>query len=648
MKAVERHRSLSGTWRILFLILTVAGLLLAVYYVFNLHRFTGVIFMDNTYMYLLVAIFLSLVFIVFPATKGAPRDRIPWYDIALFLVTMGAGFYFAWHGLTITVKGWDFYAPVQPTVIACILWLLVIEGARRAGGTALFVIVIAISLYPLYAGYMPKLISGFSLGFTETARYHVMGNEGVVGIPMRVIGTLFIGFIIMGVALMVTGGGHFFINLATAIMGRFRGGVAKVSIVASGLFGSMSGSVVSNVVATGSLTIPAMKRSGYPPEYAGAIEACASTGGVLMPPVMGATAFLMASMLGVPYFHIAIAAAVPSILYYLALFIQLDAYAARSGLKGLPQEECPSLRHTLKEGWFYIIVLAMLVWLLVYLKREALAPFYATGLLLVLANIRKETRINWSRILEFLTLVGRMLAELVAILAAVGLIIGSLSVTGMAITFSSDLVLIAGGNLYLLLVMGAVTSLILGIGMTVTACYVFLAIVLAPALEAGGLNPLAVHLFVMYWGMISYITPPVAVGAYTASSIAQADPMRTGLVAMRLGAVIYVLPFFFVLNPVLVLQETTVGGFLIALSTAVVGIIFIASSLQGYLIGIGRLGSGLVGWLTRLPLIVGGVLIGWPGVGTDIAGVVLAAPVVLGYLVANRRTPHHISGSVPS
>lgn len=250
---------------------------------------------------------------------------------------------------------------------------------------------------------------------------------------------------------------------------------------------------------------------------------------------------------------------------------------------------------------------------------------------------------NFRRIQEFTVSVGRMLAELTGILAAVGLIIGSLSVTGMAVTFSSDLVRIAGGSVPALLVMGALTSLILGVGMTVTACYVFLAIVLAPALESAGLNPLAVHLFLMYWGMISFITPPVCIGAYAAASVAQSEPMRTGFEAMRLGAIMYFLPFFFVLNPVLVLQEATLGGFLTAFGTAVVGIILIAAGLQGYLVGIGRLRGGPVGWLTRIPLIAGGVLIGWPGMWLTVVGVLLSAPMVLGYLVINRRAGHSAS-----
>ena len=636
----ERYRTFNKLWQILFLALTTVGILLAIHQVMHLQTITGITLVDNRYLYLILAIFLSLVFILKPATKRAAKTRVPWYDIALFIFTLVVGGYFAWHGLDITRQGWEVNAPALPTALGVILWLLVLEGVRRAGGTAMFVVVLVMSLYPLYAGYMPRLISGFSISFLDAARYHAMSVESIMGIPMRVVGTIFLGFIIMGVALVVTGGGQFFINLSSALLGNYRGGPAKVSIVASGLFGSMSGSVISNILATGSFTIPAMKRIGYPPRYAAAIEACASTGGVLMPPIMGAVAFVMASFLAIPYWQVALAAAIPSVLYYFSLFLQIDAYAALVGMKGLPREELPSIKQTLKEGWFYIVVFALLVWLLLYMRREAPAPFYATGLLFILVSFRKETRMNYRRLLEFIGSVGRVLAELTAQLGAVGLIIGSLSVTGMVITFSTDLVNIAGGSIPGLLIMGALTSFVLGMGMSVTACYVFLAIVLAPALVAGGLNPLAIHLFVVYWGMLSYITPPVAVGAYVAASIAESHPMRTGVESMRLGGAQYFLPFFFVLNPMLVLQELTLTGFLLAISTAMLAILLISAGLQGHLLGVGHLRKGLIGWLTRLLLIIGGLLIGWPGIGTSIVGALIAAPVILGYMVINRRAAH--------
>ena len=443
-----------------------------------------------------------------------------------------------------------------------------------------------------------------------------MSRESVFGIPLQAFANLVIGFLLFGVALQKTGGGKFFINLAFALLGHVRGGPAKVSIFSSGLMGSMSGSVITNVLTTGVLTIPAMRRVGIGRSYAAGVEACASTGGVLMPPVMGATAFVMASFLNMPYSTIALAAVVPSLLFYLGLFVQIDAYAAKHELKGLPEEELPSLKQTLKEGWYFIFVFVLLIWMLFYLRREAIAPFYATALLLVINQILPYQRWGWHDVTDFFSSAGKLFAELITILAGVGLLVGALSVTGLSGTIANDLIYIAGGNPLVLLLMGAVTSFILGIGMTVTAAYIFLAVALAPALiQGGGMNPLAVHLFILYWGMLSYITPPVALGAFAAATVAGSKPMETGLNAMRLGSVIYFVPFLFVLNPALILQ----GGWqeiALVLAQALVGVVLIASAIQGYLVGIGSLSTQrFLQWPIRLMLIVGGLAFAVPGGG---------------------------------
>jgi TRAP transporter 4TM/12TM fusion protein len=391
--------------------------------------------------------------------------------------------------------------------------------------------------------------------------------------------------------------------------------------------GSVSGSVVSNVLTTGVVTIPAMKRIGFSPAYAGGVEACASTGGVLMPPVMGATAFVMAAFLGRPYVEIALAALVPSLLFYFALFVQIDGYAAKNGLKGLPRAELPSIRQTFAEGWHYLFVFALLVWMLLILQRESLAPFYATALLLVINQISPRYRLNWARLRTLLEGVGGALAELAALLAGVGLIIGALSVTGLAGTLANDLVYLAGNNIYVLLVMGALTSFIFGMGMTITACYIVLAIVLAPPLINAGFDPVAVHLFMMYWGMVSFITPPVALAAFVAAGIAKAPPMQVGLQSVKLGAAMYFVPFFFVLNPALILRGP-VWEIAVVVGTAVAGLALIAAALEGYIVGIGR-----AGWAARLLLFAGGMAMAMPGGGEldlshvqlSLGGLVLAA-----------------------
>jgi len=374
----------------------------------------------------------------------------------------------------------------------------------------------------------------------------------------------------------------------------------------------MSGSVISNVLTTGAVSIPAMKRTGFSPRYAAATEACASTGGVLMPPIMGATAFVMASFLSRPYVDIALAAAIPSILFYFGLFAQIDAYAARRGLRGLERGEVPALIFAIKQGWVYLFVFALLIFMMVALRRETLAPFWATGLLLIINQVMKSHRFTLAGFGDMIAGVGRSLAELTAVLLGVGLIVGSFSATGLAGTLVNELIFIAGDSIIMLLIMGALTAFVFGMGMTVTACYIFLAVVLAPALEHAGLNQLAIHLFILYWGMVSYITPPVALGAFAAATMAGANAMSTGYEAMRLGGVIYLAPFLFVLNPALVGQAGALevaGSF----SAAIVGVWFIAAAMQGFVSFLGGFPGGAAGMLLRLLLAAGGLLLALPG-----------------------------------
>ncbi|MEO8280695.1 MAG: TRAP transporter fused permease subunit, partial [Ideonella sp.] len=545
----ERYRRLSMAWRCVVVATGVAAIVLALNKILNLGFLVDYTLLDNAYLYMLGALLVGTVFLFLPAHRGARMDDVPWYDALLYMLSFGVFCYFASNSHRILSEAWEFMAPTTAVWVAALGWLLLLEATRRAGGTAVFIVVVIVSLYPVYAGHMPGPISGLPQPFSTTAAYHFASSESVLGIPMRAFGELVIGFVMFGAVLQYTGAASFFNNIAFALFGRVRGGPAKVAIFASGLMGSVSGSVVSNVLTTGVVTIPAMKRTGFSPAYAGGVEACASTGGVLMPPIMGATAFVMAAFLGVPYSTVVMAAIVPSLLFYFGLFVQIDGYAARRGLRGLPRAELPSIKATLAEGWQYIFVFVLLVWMLLVLQQEAIAPFYATALLLIINQIWPRHRLNGKKLFALIEGVTKSLAELAALLAGVGLIIGALSVTGLAGTLANDLVYLAGNNIHVLLVMGAVTSFIFGMGMTITACYIFLAIVLAPPLVAAGFDPVAVHLFMMYWGMVSFITPPVALASFVAAGISGATPMSVGLQSMRLGSTMYFVPFFFVLNP---------------------------------------------------------------------------------------------------
>ena len=362
-----------------------------------------------------------------------------------------------------------------------------------------------------------------------------------------------------------------------------------------------------------------MRRQGLSNQAAAAVEACASTGGVLLPPIMGSTAFIMATFLEMPYYQVALAALIPSLLYFAALYLQIDAHASKHGIEGLPDSEIPPLQQVLGEGWFYVGAFVLLIVLLLVMQQETLAPWVATAALLVINQLLPQQRMSVADIKQWLSGVGQLLIELLAILAAVGLIVGALSVTGLSGTLVNELLFVAGDQTWILIVMGAVTSFVLGIGLTVTAAYVFLAIVLAPALIEGGLMPLGVHLFILYWGMLSFITPPVALGAFAAASVAGANPVATGFEAMRMGIAIYWIPFLFVVNPSLI-------GFgpweQIGLSVleAVVGILAIAWAAQRFLPKIGPLSvwsAGLLG--------LGGLLVSLPTL--DLEGLRLANSV---------------------
>ena len=587
---------------------TLLSLVLVINQLFNIQLF-GIVLIEGRYLYILGGLFLALSFLIFQMRggKGGVPSLLDW---GLFALSLGATGYLAQTAQANLSQGWEYAAPDLAQYVSVVFFFLILEATRRAGGLVLFCIVVLFAFYPTFAGRVPDPFTGFQSTFMQTVPYHIYSAESSFGIPMKAFGGVVIGFILFGAVLQRTGGGQFFNDLALGLVGGYRGGAAKVSIFASGFMGSMSGSVISNVLTTGAVSIPAMRKTGFSAKTAAATEACASTGGVLMPPIMGATAFIMASFLSRPYVEIALAAAIPSILFYWGLFTGIDAYAARRGLRGLPKPDLPRLKEVMTEGWPYIFVFALLLYMMIGLRQESSAPFYATALLLAVNQFRARFRLNMQRLGNMIVGVGMGLAELTAILLGVGLIVGSFSATGLAGTLVNELVFMAGDSTLILLLMGALTAFIFGMGMTVTACYIFLAVVLAPALEAGGLNQLAVHLFILYWGMVSYITPPVALGAFAASTMAGSNPIATGFEAMRLGGVIYIAPFFFVLNPALIGQapawEVTV-----ALSSALLGVAMISSALQGYVSLIGPLG-GPLGLPMRVLLFFGGLLVAMP------------------------------------
>jgi TRAP transporter 4TM/12TM fusion protein len=573
---------------------------------------------DMSYFAVLIAAFVSAVFLLFPATRKAPRDRVPWYDAILAAAGLIGPIYVITHNIEIILGGWEVIPPFPAKIVAFITWALIIEAVRRTGGAVLAGVILLVSLYPLFAHLCPGILMAKQYSMSRILGFHFLGMQSIFGLPTQVFSRLLIGYMIFAVALQTTGAATFFINFCLSVLGGVRGGAAKVSILSSAFFATMSGSAIANVVTTGAVTIPTMKRLGYPPYYAGAIEACASKGGVLTPPVMGVTAFIMADFIGVSYADVCIAASLPILLYWTSLFAQTDFYAAKMGLRGLPKEELPSLVQTLKEGWFYVVALGVLVYIIFFHRIEALAPYYATAVLLLLANFRKKTRLNRRTIFELIDGTGKILSELMGILAGVGMIIGALSLTGTAHGFSGFLTRLGGDHMFLLLVVGAVTSFLLGIGLTISACYIFLAMLLAPTLVGLGIHEMSAHLFLVYWGSVSYITPPVALAAYAASSIAGANPLKTAYQAVKLGFVSLLVPFFFVYDPALVGHGTGLE-ILQAMATAAFGIILLSSGFEGYTFILKR-----ISWPVRIVFIAAGFLIFHPSDLTDLLGICLA------------------------
>ena len=596
----------------IIIILTFLGCVITINQIFNIGIF-GFRPVSNSYLYLLLGIFQPIVFLMFPFNDRY-KEKIFYPDIIAAITIFFIGIYFSINAENILMSGWDIEAPTFPTVLSIIFIILSLESLRRTGGYFIFSIAVFFTLYPIFADKMPGALWGNTYTLIEAARAHSMGLDSLIGIPMKVAGSLLIGFLIYGVVLSETGGGKFFINIAEALMGKKRGGQAKVAILASGFFGMLSGSPTSNVITSGSLTIPAMKKAGYSSKYAAAIEACASTGGVLMPPVMGTVAFIMASFLNVPYSEILYAALIPGIVFYIALMIQIDLYAGKNNLKPINIEDIPSLRKTIFNGYSYILSLICLIWLLLALKLESEAPFIASLLLLVITIISKNIIFSWQNL--FLR-TGEIIGRIVSLLSGIGVIIGAMSLTGVGTSLSRELVFAAGGDIYMILIFGALASLVLGVGMTVSACYIFLAIVLAPAIIEAGVTPIAAHLYVLYWGVLSFITPPVAIAAITASTISKSSALETGVLSMRLGSILFFLPILFVFDSAMLMNGSIID-IMISFLTAIFAIILISASFESYLYFF-----GLINKFYRILIFISGFLILLPIFYTKIIGLIV-------------------------
>jgi TRAP transporter 4TM/12TM fusion protein len=525
-----------------------------------------------TEQYLAAILGLALALLKLPARARVSRERIPWWDALGAAAALGACGYVAadYDRLVAEVS----MRPGDFVPLAALLVLLVLEATRRATGMSLIWYAAVGVLYALWGHLIPGAFQAQDVTATRLLVYLGLDTNALLGAPLQVAAVVVIPFILLGQVLARSGGSEFFTDLAMALMGRYRGGAAKVSVVGSALFGMISGSAVANVSAVGVVTIPLMKRAGFKPVFAAAVEAVGSTGGQLVPPVMGAAAFLMAEFLQVSYGAVLVAAVIPALLYYLSLFMQVDLEAAASGIAGTPQARLPALLQVLRDGWIFVLPFAVVVLgLLSWNMKPEYAALLATAVLVVLrlALRFRGRRARLAELLDAARSTGGAVLDIVVICAAAGLLIGILNITGLAFGLTLELVGLAGESLPAMLAIAALVSILLGLGLPTVGVYVLMATLVAPALVELGVAPLAAHMFVMYFGMMSMVTPPIALAAYAAANIAQCDPDRAGWTGMRVGWAAYLVPFLFVYDPPLLMQGSA-AGILWALLTNALGL----------------------------------------------------------------------------
>jgi TRAP transporter 4TM/12TM fusion protein len=593
----------------------------------DLHRAVGLLLYTEQFMAAMLGVALALAYVHLDRRGAAREGAMPWYDAVAALAAVATCFYVAVRYPQLTDK--VSYRTPDILALGSILIVLIVEGLRRASGMGLVWFVALCGGWALVGPHVPGPLRARPVELDRLIAYLAFDTNALFGITLDIAVTMVIVFVFLGHMLLAAGGGAFFSDFAMAVAGRFRGGAAKISVVASSLFGTVSGTVVANILVDGPLTISMMHRSGYPKHVAAAIEAVASTGGQIMPPVMGVVAFMMAEYLQVPFGDVVLAAIFPAALYYLALFIQVDLEAGRRGIRGVAPAEIPPLGKVLRDGWYFALPFAVLLGGLFWLNwQPEQAALYATiaVIALGLAFGYRGKRMSWRAVYQEMRSAGLVVLEIVMICAAAGFIVGVMAISGLGFSTTLALVQLGGENLFLLLVITAGLSILLGLGLPSVAIYVLLVVMFVPALVKAGISPMASHMFIYYYGMMSILTPPIAIGAFAAATIANADPMKTAWTSMRIGWVAYVVPFLFVASPSLLL-EGDLMRLLIDLPMAVLGVWLVSIGAAGYFVRnvnawtrVGFVASGLAlmvpsnvyfgsAWVTLVGVIVAALLV---------------------------------------
>ena len=558
----------------------------------------------------------ALIFLLYPASTSWSRNSMNWFDVLLAILGVCSAMYIVVFYQDLVLRAG--FNTETDFIIGLIGTILVFEAARRVVGWPMIIVAALFMLYALIGPYIPGILGHRGVSMQELIGHLFYTTEGIFGIPMGVSSTFIYLFILFGAYLEATGLGKFFIDLANAVAGWAAGGQAKVAVLSSGLMGTVSGSSVANVAGTGSFTIPMMKRLGYRPEFAGAVEAAASTGGQLMPPVMGAAAFLMAEFVGVPYMTVVKAAVIPALLYYTGVWLGVHYEAKKCGLKGIPREELPKFKELFVEKGHLAIPLIIIVYLLVTGYTPMRAALFAIGLSLVCSCLRKSTRIGFKDVIDGLVNGSKGVLGVLIACATAGIIIGVVTKTGVGLKMATVLLDLAGGKLLPAMFFTMITSLILGMGVPTTANYVITSTIAAPALVQMGIPILSAHMFAFYFGIVADVTPPVALAAYAGAGISGANPLRTGVVAAKLAIAAFIVPYIFVLSPEILMINGTASGILVATVTALIGMWGISIAMIGYCIKNTNL-------LQRILFFFGGLLLIDPGTITDIIGITILA-----------------------
>ena len=604
--------------------------ILALFSVFCLYVTLVATWLDELRLTTFMAYIMFIGYLVFPAKKGVQRvNYMPWYDIVLMIVGTGAFLYYAINAKEIVSR----FSILPYEVVIGILGIACLaELCRRCVGLPILCVAGVLLVYALIWGSTnPDIIKRI----TEYVRVLFYSKEGILSTPVNVCSKYIVVFIIFGAFLERTGIADFFIQIANALVGRFSGGPAKVAVVASALEGMVSGSSVANTVGSGAVTIPLMKKTGYKPEFAAAAEASASTGGQIMPPIMGAAAFLMAETIGVPYSNVVTKAILPAVLYFAGVFITVHLEAKKEGLRGLSKEELPRLKPLLKKTYLLLPLLLLIYLVASSTKSIAYAAAIAIAVAIVVSMFDKETRITPKRLLEALAAGGQGMITVAVACGIAGIVAGIIGVTGLAFMLFNGIVAVAGNQVIIALFLTMLCCIILGMGVPTTANYCIMAATCAPILIKMGVPEVAAHFFVFYFGIVADLTPPVALAAYAGAAIAQANPMKTAFTATKLAIGAFIVPYVFALNPAMLFIDTTVGDVILICITSLAGIFGVSAALEGYFLSPMR-------WYERVLSVAGGLLLIYPGWVTDSIGLCLLAVVVVLQLISRKKAQKQV------